>query len=143
MASIVSRSNGTYLVRVSCGVDSNGKQIARSKTFKPSKPNLPYSKLNRELEAFVSAFEQEIENDGPMRSVRPDKITFADFCVQYLEVKKNTLSPQTYNFYSKVIDEELMPMFARLKMKDLRTYHNRSLPADEAERYRPTEGKNA
>ena len=123
MASIVSRSNGTYLVRVSCGVDSNGKQIARSKTFKPSKPNLPYSKLNRELEGFVAAFEQEIENEGPMRSVRPDKITFADFCVQYLEVKKNTLSPQTYNFYSKVIDEELMPMFARLKMKDLRTYH--------------------
>ena len=123
MASIVSRSNGTYLVRVSCGVDSNGKQIARSKTFKPSKPNLPYSKLNRELEAFVAAFEQEIENEGPMRSVRPDKITFADFCIQYLEVKKNTLSPQTYNFYSKVIDEELMPMFARLKMKDLRTYH--------------------
>ena len=123
MASIVSRSNGTYLVRVSCGVESNGKQIARSKTFKPSKPNLPYSKLNRELEAFVAAFEQEIENEGPMRSVRPDKITFADFCVQYLEVKKNTLSPQTYNFYSKVIDEELMPMFARLKMKDLRTYH--------------------
>ena len=123
MASIVSRSNGTYLVRVSCGVDSNGKQIARSKTFKPSKPNLPYSKLNRELEAFVAAFEQEIENEGPMRSVRPDKITFADFCVHYLEVKKNTLSPQTYNFYSKVIDEELMPMFARLKMKDLRTYH--------------------
>lgn len=123
MASIVSRSNGTYLVRVSCGVDSNGKQIARSKTFKPSKPKLPYSKFNRELEAFVAAFEQEIENEGPMRSVRPDKITFADFCVQYLEVKKNTLSPQTYNFYSKVIDEELMPMFARLKMKDLRTYH--------------------
>ena len=123
MASIVSRSNGTYLVRVSCGVDSNGKQIARSKTFKPSKPNLPYSKLNRELEEFVAAFEQEIENEGPMRSVRPDKITFADFCVQYLEVKKNTLSPQTYNFYSTVIDEELMPMFARLKMKDLRTYH--------------------
>lgn len=123
MASIVSRSNGTYLVRVSCGVDANGKQIARSKTFKPSKPNLPYSKLNRELEAFVASFEQEIENEGPTRAVRPDKITFADFCVQYLEVKKNTLSPQTYNFYSKVIDEELMPIFARLKMKELRTYH--------------------
>lgn len=123
MASIVSRSNGTYLVRVSCGVDSNGKQIARSKTFKPSKPNLPYSKLNRELEAFVAAFEPEIENEGPMLNVRPEKITFADSCVQYLEVKKNTLSPQTYNFYSKVIDEELMPMFARLRMKDLRTYH--------------------
>lgn len=123
MANIISRSNGTYLIRVSCGLDSNGKQISRSKTFKPSKPNLPYTKLNRELEAFVAAFEQEVAEEGPMRNVRPDKITFADFCTQYLEIKKNSLSPNTYNFYSKVIEEELMPMFARLKMKDLRTYH--------------------
>ena len=123
MANIISRSNGTYLIRVSCGLDSNGKQISRSKTFKPSKPNLPYTKLNRELEAFVAAFEQEVAEEGSMRNVRPDKITFADFCTQYLEIKKNSLSPQTYNFYSKVIEEELMPMFARLKMKDLRTYH--------------------
>ena len=123
MANIISRSNGTYLIRVSCGLDSSGKQISRSKTFKPSKPNLPYTKLNRELEAFVAAFEQEVAEEGPMRNVRPDKITFADFCTQYLEIKKNSLSPQTYNFYSKVIEEELMPMFARLKMKDLRTYH--------------------
>ena len=123
MANIISRSNGTYLIRVSCGLDSSGKQISRSKTFKPSKPNLPYTKLNRELEAFVAAFEQEVAEEGPMRNIRPDKITFADFCTQYLEIKKNSLSPQTYNFYSKVIEEELMPMFARLKMKDLRTYH--------------------
>ena len=123
MANIISRSNGTYLIRVSCGLDSNGKQISRSKTFRPSKPNLPYTKLSRELEAFVAAFEQEVAEEGPMRNVRPDKITFADFCTQYLEIKKNSLSPQTYNFYSKVIEEELMPMFARLKMKDLRTYH--------------------
>lgn len=123
MANIISRPNGTYLIRVSCGLDSNGKQISRSKTFKPSKPNLPYTKLNRELEAFVAAFEQEVAEEGPMRNVRPDKITFGDFCTQYLEIKKNTLSPQTYNFYSKVIEEELMPMFARIKMKDLRTYH--------------------
>ena len=123
MANIISRSNGTYLIRVSCGLDSSGKQISRSKTFKPSKPNLPYTKLNRELEAFVAAFEQEVAEEGPMRNVRPDKITFGDFCTQYLEIKKNSLSPQTYNFYSKVIEEELMPMFARLKMKDLRTYH--------------------
>ena len=123
MANIISRSNGTYLIRVSCVLDSNGKQISRSKTFKPSKPNLPYTKLNRELEAFVATFEQEVAEEGPMRNVRPDKITFADFCTQYLEIKKNSLSPNTYNFYSKVIEEELMPMFARLKMKDLRTYH--------------------
>ena len=123
MASIVSRSNGTYLIRVSCGVDSGGKQIARSKTFKPSKPNLPYSKLNRELEAFVAAFEQEVAEEGPVRNIRPDKITFSDFCPRFLEIKKNSLSPTTYDFYSKIITEELIPLFGSLKMKDLRTFH--------------------
>ncbi len=123
MASIVSRSNGTYLVRVSCGVDSNGKQIARSKTFKPSKPNLPYSKLNKEMEAFIAAFEQEVAEEGPVRNIRPDKITFADFCPKFLEIKKNSLSPTTYDFYSKIIAEELIPMFGSLKIKDLRTFH--------------------
>ena len=123
MANIISRSNGTHLIRISRGVDSNGKQIARSKTFKPSKPNLPYTKLNKELEAFVAAFEQEVAEEGPVRNVRPDKITFADFCTQYLEIKKSSLSPPTHNFYTKVIEEELLPLFATLKMKDLRTYH--------------------
>jgi integrase len=123
MASIVSRSNGTYLIRISMGVDSNGKQISRSKSFKPSKPNLPYTKLNREIEAFILAFEKELESENVPRPIRPDQITFKDFCVQYLEIKKPSLSPNTYNFYSKVIEEELIPMFARLKMCELRTYH--------------------
>ena len=102
MASIFSRSNGTYLIRISCGVDSNGKQISRSKTFKPSKSNLPYSRLNKEIEDFTAAFEHEIEAEGPFRNVRPDKITFADFRTQYLEIKKSTLSPQTYIFIPRL-----------------------------------------
>ena len=96
-------------------LDSNGKQISRSKTFKPSKPNLPYSRLNKEIEDFTAAFEREIEEEGPFRNVRPDKITFADFCTQYLEIKKNTLSPQTYNFYSKVMAIRHKENFKRLK----------------------------
>ena len=144
MASIVSRSNGTYLIRISMGVDSNGKQISRSKSFKPSKPNLPYTKLNREIEAFILAFEKELESENVPRPIRPDQITFKDFCVQYLEIKKPSLSPNTYNFYSKVIEEELIPMFARLKMCELRTYHIQqfvSYLATEKKRLDGREGK--
>ena len=144
MASIVSRENGTYLIRISMGVDSNGKQISRSKSFKPSKPNLPYTKLNREIEAFILAFEKELESENVPRPIRPDQITFKDFCVQYLEIKKPSLSPNTYNFYSKVIEEELIPMFARLKMCELRTYHIQqfvSYLATEKKRLDGREGK--
>lgn len=123
MASIVPKANGTYLIRVSCGVDSAGKQISRSKTFKPSAPNLPYPKLNREIEAFVKSFEQELKSEEPSHKPVHDKITFGEFCTQFLEIKKNTLSPNTHVFYSRIIDEDLIPMFGRLKLSDMRTYH--------------------
>ena len=64
MASIIPKSNGTYLIRVSCGLDGSGKQITRSKTFKPSKPNLSYQRLNKEIDQFVAEFELEVKSGG-------------------------------------------------------------------------------
>ena len=41
MANVTTKSNGTYLVRISCGRDiMTGKQILRGRIFKPSKPTL-------------------------------------------------------------------------------------------------------
>ena len=90
MASVIPRQNGTYLIRVSCGLDESGKQITRSKTFRPSKPNLSYQRLNREIDQFVADFEMEVKTGG--KSVDFDKITFSQFCDKYLELKKTTLS---------------------------------------------------
>ena len=38
MANITPKSNGTYLIRISCGSDAAEKPISKSKIFKPSKP---------------------------------------------------------------------------------------------------------
>ena len=121
MANITPKANGTYLIRISCGSDAAGKPIAKSRIFKPSKPNLSYQKLNKEIDAFVKAFEEEIATYGTQE--RPDKILFSTFCEKYLEVKKSTISPTTYAFYANVIKEMLIPMFGKMKMRDIRTYH--------------------
>ena len=84
MANITPKSNGTYLIRISCGSDAAGKPVSKSKIFKPSKPNLSYQQLNKEIDAFVKAFEEEIELYGIQE--RPDRIRFAEFCEKYLEV---------------------------------------------------------
>ena len=76
MANITPKGNGTYLIRISCGSDSSGKPITKSKIFKPSKPKLSYQKLNKEIEAFIKAFEEEIETYGIQE--RPDKIRFTN-----------------------------------------------------------------
>ena len=109
MANITPKSNGTYLIRISCGSDAAGKPISKSKIFKPSKPNLSYQKLNKEIDAFVKAFEEEIELYGIQQ--RPDRIRFAEFCEKYLEVKKSTLAPTTYPFYENVVKEMLIFKF--------------------------------
>ncbi|HPE95110.1 MAG TPA: tyrosine-type recombinase/integrase [Bacillota bacterium] len=121
MASVVSKPNGTYLIRISCGIDGEGKQIAYSRTFKPSNPNLPYQKLNREIEVFTAEFEQDVKERGA--NARPENMSFAVFCDKYLNVKKGSLSPNTYPFYEKVIRTMLIPMFGNLKLKEIKTYH--------------------
>ena len=87
MANITPKANGTYLVRISCGLDSAGKQIIRSKTFKPSRPNLPYQKLNKEIDAFVEQFKEELDKEQK-GIVRFDKMTLADFSKKYLSIKR-------------------------------------------------------
>lgn len=101
MANITPKSNGTYLIRISCGTDAAGEQISKSRVFKPSKPNLSYHKLNLEMEAFIKEFEEEIALYGV--GGRPDKMRFAEFTEKYLEIKKPQLSPVTYAFYAQVV----------------------------------------
>ena len=121
LASITPKPNGTYLIRISCGTNAAGKPVTKSRVFKPSKPKLTYQKLNRELDAFIKEFEDEIAEF--VVQGRPDRMRFAEFTAKYLEVKKPQLSPVTYTFYEQVIREMLIPMFGTLRLRDIRTYH--------------------
>ena len=60
MANITKKQNGSYLIRIFLGKDANGKPLFYSKTFWPSKPNIPYSKLQKEMEMFINNMEEII-----------------------------------------------------------------------------------
>ena len=47
MAYIKERGENTYLVRITIGTDGHGKPVQKSRTFHPSKSNLPKTKLKR------------------------------------------------------------------------------------------------
>lgn len=121
MASISQKPNGTYLVRISCGKDDFGRPINRSKVFKPSKPNLSFQKLNKELNEFIRAFESEVLSGE--YSTKKASLTVAKFSEEYLDVKRTSLSPNTMVFYEKVIDEYIIPLFGKMKLNELKTYH--------------------
>ena len=120
MASISRNPNGSYKIRVFCGENKEGKQIVRTKTYTPSDPNLSYAKLTKEVQEAADAFEKEIRAASP-RAL--ENITVKQFAKKYLEVKETQLSPTTIQFYKKVINDYIVPMFGKMRLQDIRTYH--------------------
>ena len=59
MAYIKERGNNNYFVRVSYGMMDNGRPFQKSRLYRPSKVNLPKSRVRKELDAFVKALEEE------------------------------------------------------------------------------------
>ena len=59
MAYIKERGNNNYFVRVSYGMLDNGRPFQKSRLFRPSKVNLPESKVRKELDAFIKALEEK------------------------------------------------------------------------------------
>ena len=85
MASITQKDNGSYLIRVYCGTDDLGKQQFKSKIFRPSRKDLPYPKLNKEINDFIKAFEaeaqEEIQTNRYKKTTEPCKMPFSLFCL--------------------------------------------------------------
>lgn len=130
MASITKKPNGTYLVRFSVGRDDLGNHKTVSKIFKPSKPNLGYAALQKELNFFIETTEVQILNGeftgaAGKNSVptSPGKMLFSDFCEKYMEIKKNDLAPGTFSFYQKIIWNHLIPTYGKMHLDEFRVRH--------------------
>ncbi len=122
MANITQKPNGTYLVRISCGRDiMTGKQILRGRIFKPSKPDLSQDRFQKELNEFIEDFTDELQCERNRK--KPENKIVSDFAKEYLSIQKTSLSPGTYDFYQSIIDKHILPMFGRMRLRDIKTYH--------------------
>ena len=79
MANITKR-NDSYLIRVSCGYNANGKQIVHSMTWKPDKKYTP-KQLEKELQRQAALFEEECR-----QGIALDKV---DEIKQFIAIEKN------------------------------------------------------
>ena len=127
MASITQKDNGSYLIRVYCGTDDVGKQQFKSKIFRPSRKDLPYQKLSKEINDFIKAFEAEaqeqFQNNQYRNAADPRKMPFSVFCKEYLKIKQNVLSPNTLPYYTRVIETHLIPLFGNMRLEEFRVHH--------------------
>ena len=122
MANITQKPNGTYLVRISCGRDiMTGKQILRGRIFKPSKPDLSQERFQKELDEFIEDFTDELQCERNRK--KPENKIVSDFAKEYLSIQKTSLSPGSYDFYQHIIEKHILPMFGRMRLRDIKTYH--------------------
>ena len=122
MANITQKSNGTYLVRISCGRDiMTGKQILRGRIFKPSKPDLSQEGFQKELHEFIEDFTDELQCERNRK--KPENKIVSDFAKEYLSIQRTSLSPTSYVLYERIIEQYILPMFGRMRLRDIKTYH--------------------
>lgn len=118
MANITKRGE-TYRIRVSCGIDINGKQIIKSMTYKPE-AGMTAHQISKELKDKAYEFEKACQNGLVSNDPR---LTLAEFTKQYLTIKKDTLSPSIVEDYSQTIDNLINPQLGHLKLAAIRPVH--------------------
>ncbi|MBP3746340.1 MAG: site-specific integrase [Ruminococcus sp.] len=109
----------SYRIRVSDGYGVDGKQRFQTMTWK-----VPHGMTEKQAQKAAQAaaveFEEQVKNglSGSMRSLK-----LADFIPQYFEIKRDILSPRTYETYTKVADTLIIPLLGHIRLVDLKPAH--------------------
>lgn len=90
MATVQKRGN-SYLIKVSCGYNAEGKQVVQSKTWKPER-NMTKNQIDKELERQKVLFEEECKL-GPVVSSRKFQDEAEEWFEQYAKIYQ---APTTY-----------------------------------------------
>lgn len=109
----------SYRIRVSQGFDYNGKRITPITTTFNVPAGLTEKQALKEARRFAEDYEKQCSYLGCVNS----NMKLGDFCPQYLEIAKATLSPTTYEFYKLKITTLIIPALGHLKLKDITPAH--------------------
>lgn len=103
-----------YEIRVSCGIDINGKKLGKSKTWIPDE-GMTQKQIEKELARQKVLFEEEVKN-----GICPDnKIRFVDFSKRWMdEYAKVNLTIKTYTRY-EIYLKRINQGIGHLKLKDI------------------------
>lgn len=103
-----------YEIRVSCGIDINGKKLGKSKTWIPDE-GMTQKQIEKELARQKVLFEEEVKN-----GICPDnKIRFVDFSKRWMdEYAKVNLTIKTYARY-EIYLKRINQGIGHLKLKDI------------------------
>lgn len=115
----IQKRGSSYRVTVSCGYDTQKRQIRKTKTYRPL-PGMTPRQIEKEVQRFAMVFEASVKNGEFMEGGR---IRLMDFCPQYLEIASNFLSPTTLSSYERVINQYILPILGHFRLSEIRPFH--------------------
>lgn len=118
MATVEKRGK-SYRITASVGYSLDGKQVRQRMTWTPE-PNMTPHQIEKELDRQKVMFENSVESG---QYVNVKNIKLAEFCKEYLDLTKSTLSPTTWRSYQRTIELRINPALGHMKLSDLRPLH--------------------
>ena len=118
MATIDKRGD-TYRIRVYRG-SLNGKRLKPYVMEWTPPEGMTPKKIEKELNRVATEFELKCRN-GEVSAADDPKL--ADFCQTYLDIQKNNLAPRTFELYSNLIRDLIVPSLGHIRLSELRPAH--------------------
>lgn len=122
MASIRKRKNGSYQIRVFCGLNSKAQRIDKSMTWTPPE-GMTQKQVEKELERKKVLFEQEVKSGN----FYDNNMTFEALSQKWMdEYARQKLAPMTINSYTYLL-ERINKAIGHKKLMDIKPLHLNSL----------------
>ncbi|MBD5134221.1 MAG: hypothetical protein HDT38_07110 [Clostridiales bacterium] len=108
----------SYEIRVSCGLDSQGKRLYEYMHWTPE-PSMTPKQIEKELERQKVLFENKVRKGEVVSS----NIYFRDFSARWMEdYAKQRLAPKTFCRYGEYL-QRINAAIGHIKLADLRPTH--------------------
>ena len=109
--------NGSYRFTVACGMDTNGKQIRKTCTWKPNEPMTEKKADKLAKEEYI-----QFKNRCMGCASFNENMRFKDLCEEYFKIyAPNNLKPITAYNYEQMFNYRLLPYFGNKKLKEITT----------------------
>lgn len=118
MATIQKR-NGSYIIRVSCGYDVNGKQIRQSMTWTPP-PNMTKKQTEKDLIRQATLFEESVKNGQVINSSMKFETIAEEWLAQI--IREGNLKQSTIERY-ETVKSRVYDAFGHMKICNIKVMH--------------------
>ncbi|MBQ8922114.1 MAG: site-specific integrase [Oscillospiraceae bacterium] len=125
MAHIEARKNKagaviSYRIKVFRGYAETGEKLKLYQMTWKVPEGWTEKRIQREVQRVAADFENKCKN-GDVSAAGDPKLS--EFCTQYLQIQENHLAPRTFEYYTTLIRDLIVPLLGHIRLSELKPAH--------------------